>query len=478
MTFFPDFFRHCLFLVIASLAGSVGAQQFSCAGLVLIEISAPDDSMVSDICTASGKAIAFLNRYHLQPKRVIKIEIVEGVIDSHGYAAYGSYDRQEDLIQLISLPSILKSSASPQMYDEPFDREHYHGAIAHEITHAIFQHNTENIKEQLTNAAQEYLAHSTQMAVLSVERRSRIIAANHFGPWESGDSISVTYMGLNPTGFAVKSYLHLTQNEDPATVYHPFTEEQLVFHLGSIAVPLVPCKCKAFSCNPMPCDAKLLFFPACICSLTIRILTILFCDTLWHTNIPTSNIYEAEKCSKLQQFPSVTAKESAKKTFNPVKLIPDFGLEGDAHGGKWHRQVSFLAQESITTMRDKGLDVVAGNFAENITTEGLDLTSLTVGTHVRIGESELVISQLGKICHTRCAIYHQAGDCVMPREGIFGVVLKGGTIRVGDTIEVQNKFSEAAAIISTKEIETSSGDELQTANQKKNSNRSLFVLIQ
>ncbi|NOR25279.1 MAG: MOSC domain-containing protein [Desulforhopalus sp.] len=150
-----------------------------------------------------------------------------------------------------------------------------------------------------------------------------------------------------------------------------------------------------------------------------------------------------------------------KKNIESTKLIANFGLEDDAHAGKWHRQVSFLAEESIETMRAKGLDVVAGNFAENITTEGLDLTSLRVGTHLMIGRSELVISQLGKICHARCAIYHQAGDCVMPREGIFGVVLEGGDIRVGDNIEIQDKVSEAAAIIGSKETEENFGDELR-----------------
>lgn len=150
-----------------------------------------------------------------------------------------------------------------------------------------------------------------------------------------------------------------------------------------------------------------------------------------------------------------------KKNIPSTNLIARFGLEGDAHGGKWHRQVSFLAEESIESMRAKGLDVVAGNFAENITTEGLDLPSLKVGTHIAIGESELVISQLGKICHTRCAIYHQAGDCVMPREGIFGVVVKGGTIRVGETIEILDIVSEAAAIIGTKETEAESGDKIK-----------------
>jgi molybdopterin adenylyltransferase len=142
-------------------------------------------------------------------------------------------------------------------------------------------------------------------------------------------------------------------------------------------------------------------------------------------------------------------------------LIADFGLEKDAHGGTWHRQVSFLAQESINTMRAKGLDVVAGNFAENITTEGFDLTALQVGRHMHIGDAELVISQLGKICHTRCAIYHQAGDCVMPREGIFAVILQGGTIRVGDQIKVSRKISRSAAIIGTKETKETQGPLLQ-----------------
>jgi len=150
-----------------------------------------------------------------------------------------------------------------------------------------------------------------------------------------------------------------------------------------------------------------------------------------------------------------------KKNIEATELIADFGLKDDAHAGKWHRQVSFLAEESIETMRAKGLDVVAGNFAENITTEGFDLTSLKVGTHLNIAGSELVISQLGKICHTRCAIYHQAGDCVMPREGIFAVILQGGAIRVGDTIELQNKVSDAAAIIGSKKTEADLGDQLK-----------------
>jgi MOSC domain-containing protein YiiM len=141
-----------------------------------------------------------------------------------------------------------------------------------------------------------------------------------------------------------------------------------------------------------------------------------------------------------------------KNNIDAAKLIVGFGLENDAHAGDWHRQVSLLAEESIDKMRAKGLDVVAGNFAENITTIGIDLESLEVGQHFTIGEAELIISQLGKICHTRCAIYHQAGDCVMPREGVFAVVRKAGSIVVGDSIALEDKRSQAAAIVAPRKI--------------------------
>lgn len=150
-----------------------------------------------------------------------------------------------------------------------------------------------------------------------------------------------------------------------------------------------------------------------------------------------------------------------KKNIESVRLVEDFGLQDDAHGGKWHRQVSLLAQESIDSMRAQGLDVVAGNFAENITTEGIDLAALQVGTHLGLGETEIIISQLGKVCHHKCAIYHQAGDCVMPREGIFGVVRKGGLIRVGDTISPLHKLSSAVAIVANKTVEQDHGSALQ-----------------
>jgi len=215
INFLSKFKPYHLVIIFALLSGPAHAQQFYCAEVSLIEITAPNDSMVEDVCIASGKAISFLSKYSFLPKRAIKFQIITTSINSHGYSAYGSYDRQNDAILLMSLPSIKKSSQFPEMYGQPFDIEHYHGAIAHEIAHAIFHHNTSNTKEQLTNAAQEYIAHSTQLSVLSDKRRQGIIKAMDVGPWESGDSISVTYMSLNPTAFAVKSYLHLTQLQDP-----------------------------------------------------------------------------------------------------------------------------------------------------------------------------------------------------------------------------------------------------------------------
>jgi len=118
-------------------------------------------------------------------------------------------------------------------------------------------------------------------------------------------------------------------------------------------------------------------------------------------------------------------------------LRAGLGLVGDAHAGPWHRQVSLLAMESIEQMRAKGLDVGPGDFAENLTTEGLELHSLPVGTRLRIGP-EVVgeVTQIGKKCHTGCAVFQQVGDCIMPRQGIFVRVLQSGYVKVGDDIEV------------------------------------------
>ncbi len=135
---------------------------------------------------------------------------------------------------------------------------------------------------------------------------------------------------------------------------------------------------------------------------------------------------------------SVSTQKSTQKTNVPeAELKADFGIVGDAHAGQWHKQVSLLALESIEKMIAKGANVSPGNFAENITTEGIDLTILSLGSRLKLGESvELEITQFGKECHDRCEIYRQVGDCIMPREGVFAKVIAAGRIRVGDVVEV------------------------------------------
>jgi MOSC domain-containing protein YiiM len=135
---------------------------------------------------------------------------------------------------------------------------------------------------------------------------------------------------------------------------------------------------------------------------------------------------------------NISEKKGTKKTnIQSCSIVKEYGLKGDAHAGPWHRQVSLLANESIQKIKAKGLNVGYGDFAENITTEGLDLVHLPIGTEMRIGNSVLLcVTQIGKKCHQRCAIYYQAGDCVMPKEGIFAEVIKEGEVKVGDEIIV------------------------------------------
>lgn len=121
-------------------------------------------------------------------------------------------------------------------------------------------------------------------------------------------------------------------------------------------------------------------------------------------------------------------------------LKSSYGLENDAHAGDWHRQVSLLAIESIEKMRAKGLDLEAGAFAENLITEDLHLISLPIGTKLKVGpKAELEVTQIGKECHSRCAIYEATGDCIMPREGIFAKVITSGPVSSGDSIEIMKE---------------------------------------
>jgi MOSC domain-containing protein YiiM len=133
-------------------------------------------------------------------------------------------------------------------------------------------------------------------------------------------------------------------------------------------------------------------------------------------------------------------KGTPKKIVDEVVLVQDHGIEGDAHAGPWHRQVSFLAAESIENARSQGLEVTFGDFAENIATSGIDWQKIRVGTRLRLGDYVRVeVTQIGKECHTRCAIYYKAGDCIMPKEGIFARVLEGGKIRPGDMIAIEGE---------------------------------------
>jgi len=135
---------------------------------------------------------------------------------------------------------------------------------------------------------------------------------------------------------------------------------------------------------------------------------------------------------------AVSKKKGTPKT--PVEeafLSKDHGLEGDAHAGPWHRQVSLLASESIEQANAQGLDVGFGDFAENIATVGVDWKTLPIGTRALLGERVMIeITQIGKECHNRCAIYYKAGDCIMPREGVFARVLAEGRIKCGDPVKI------------------------------------------
>ena len=131
-----------------------------------------------------------------------------------------------------------------------------------------------------------------------------------------------------------------------------------------------------------------------------------------------------------------------KEDVKQCKLIENHGLEGDAHAGSWHRQVSLLSKEARLVMENKGAKLDAGDFVENVLTEGIDFANTKVGNKLRLGKDAMVrITQIGKECHDRCSIYYQVGDCIMPREGIFAEVLKGGIIKINDDIEFLNDKS-------------------------------------
>lgn len=131
-----------------------------------------------------------------------------------------------------------------------------------------------------------------------------------------------------------------------------------------------------------------------------------------------------------------------------ARFLPDYGIEGDAHAGNWHRQVSLLSLEKIEEFRQRGADVDYGAFGENLVVEGIDFASLPVGSRLQAGEVLLEITQIGKACHQHCAIYHAVGDCIMPREGVFARVIHGGVLEVGmELLLLSGKIPYRAAVI-------------------------------
>ena len=131
-----------------------------------------------------------------------------------------------------------------------------------------------------------------------------------------------------------------------------------------------------------------------------------------------------------------TKKGMPKESVDSIRVLEDYGIEGDAHAGKWHRQVSLLSYEAIEEFKKKGIEIRDGAFGENIVVSGYDLKSFKPGTVIRIGDVILELTQIGKECHSHCVIYHTVGDCIMPREGVFAVVRRGGTVKPGDQVEI------------------------------------------
>ncbi len=132
-------------------------------------------------------------------------------------------------------------------------------------------------------------------------------------------------------------------------------------------------------------------------------------------------------------------KGTQKKNIGSARLVEDWGIEGDAHAGKWHRQVSLLSHEKVEAFRACGAEVADGAFGENLVVSGIDFRTLPVGTRLRCGEVLLELTQIGKECHSHCEIFKVMGDCIMPREGVFTRVLRGGTISVGDKLVAEEE---------------------------------------
>ena len=166
----------------------------------------------------------------------------------------------------------------------------------------------------------------------------------------------------------------------------------------------------------------------------------------------------------------ISERRGTQKIFvESARFVTEFGIDGDAHAGDWHRQVSFIGQAEVDAFKARGAKVTAGSFGENIIAEGFRFKDLPIGTRLRSGQVFFELTQIGKECHNHCAIYRQLGDCIMPREGIFARVLHGGEIKVGDELSLAEKIPLDAAIITVSDRgfyglrdEDTSGDKCET----------------
>jgi hypothetical protein len=209
------FFLALLSALLCSVTGfQKSAHGYSCGLEPEFTVESAAETHRTLICEAASEAIGFLASYDLHARRPITMEMVDGLMDHRGYVAVGTYDTRTDRIKLMSLDSIQANIENPMMYGEPFDEVHYRGAVAHEVAHAVVHHNMK--VKPISPSPGEYIAHATQLAVLPAERREQIIERLDVDSWLPGDAISDIYMAMAPTGFAVKSYLHLTSMNEPA----------------------------------------------------------------------------------------------------------------------------------------------------------------------------------------------------------------------------------------------------------------------
>ena len=206
------------------LPATCAAETRSCERIEQIQVAVEDDARRAVICEAASRALAFLDRYGLRLRRAISVTQVDQPIAVNGNAAYASYDSRSNAIRLMSYEAIFRHADDPRMYDQPFDRNHYAGVVAHEVAHAVMHHNSS--ARHMYAPPHEYLAHATQLAVMPEAARAELMRRKKVLPWESGDAISDAYLGADAGKFAVKSYLHLTSRKNPSVLVQQLLKAQ------------------------------------------------------------------------------------------------------------------------------------------------------------------------------------------------------------------------------------------------------------